>query len=101
MPFSYLVTNNFFYWLDRELMCTAMNPSGKEYVCGFGYDHTAIRTLLYYVVPGAWFISLVVGGIAWMKSGLGKHEKAALLVSLTILVGVIVLAASVSNDDMP
>jgi len=101
MPFIAFAMSNFFYWFDRELMCTAVNPGGKEYVCGFGYDHIAVRTLLYYFVPGAWVASLSTGGVALVRGGLGKGEKVAWLVSLTILIAFVALAASFSNDDMP
>lgn len=101
MPFISFAMSNFIYWWDRELMCTAVNPGGKEYVCGFGYDHITVRVLFSYLVPGAWLASLTTGGIAMVRGGVGRGEKVAWLVSLIILIGFVVLTVSISNDDMP
>jgi hypothetical protein len=77
-------------YLAPSLFCVAMNPGGKEFICGARYSHIGIR-LIQLIGIVVWVLLVVTGraevfqGRATRSAVIAWSLSTLLLVSLTML----------------
>lgn len=86
--------------LHPGLFCVAVNPGGKEFVCGPGYSHVGVR-LIQFLGTTAWVAVLLISGVKVIGGGAGRSSVFAWSVSAALFLTLVVLWLSMPNEDTP
>ena len=86
--------------LAPSLFCAAVNPGGKEFICGPRYSHSGIR-LLQLSGLSVWMLLLVVGGAELFRGRATRSTVIAWSISALLLVGLALLRLSLPVADAP
>lgn len=86
--------------LDPSLFCMAVNPGGKEFVCGPSYSHVGVRVIQSAGLI-AWLFVLVVGGVTVIRGKATRASTVAWSISTVLLLALAVLWATRPFEDMP
>ena len=83
-----------------SLFCVAVNPGGKEFICGSAYSHVGIR-LLRLSGLSVWVLLLVIGGAELSRGRATRPAIIAWLISALLLVSSALLWLSLPDEDAP
>ena len=86
--------------LAPGLFCAAVNPGGREFICGRDYSHVGVN-LTRLIGPIVWAVALLVGGIQVIGGRAGRASTCAWLFSAALFLALIVLLITAPNDDAP
>jgi hypothetical protein len=86
--------------LDPGLFCVAVNPGGREFICGSGYSHVGVR-LIQLLGAIAWVAVLLIGGVKVIGGEAARPSVFAWLVSAALFLTLVVLWLSAPNEDSP
>jgi hypothetical protein len=82
------------------LFCVAVNPGGREFVCGHGYSHVGVR-LIRLLGTAAWAAVLLIGGVKVIRGGAARASVFAWLVSAALFLTLVVLWLNMPDEDAP
>lgn len=88
------------YSLSPGLFCVAVNPGGKEFICGSPYSHIGIR-LLQRLGLFVWALLLITGGYELLRGRATRPAVIAWSLSALLLIGLTVLWLSLPVGDPP
>jgi len=83
-----------------DLFCVAVNPGGKEFICGADYSHPGIH-LLQSLGFCLWVLLLAIGGVEVFRRKASWPGVIAWSVSALLIVGLAVLWLSLPVVDCP
>ena len=86
--------------LYPDLFCVAMNPGGKEFICGSRYTHIGIR-LLQKTGLGVWVLLLIAGGAELFRRRATWPAALAWSVSALMLCSLVMLWLSLPANECP
>ena len=100
IPFVLYGVLAFLRALDPSLFCVAVNPGGKEFVCGPSYSHVGVR-LITSAGLIAWFFVLVFSGMTVLRGKATRASAFAWSISAVLLLALAVLWLTRPVQDSP
>ena len=82
------------------LFCMAVEPGGKEFICGEGYSHIGI-VILQRLLVVVWVLLLVVGLFEVVRGRATRSAVIAWSISVLLFVSVSILLLSLPVGDSP
>jgi hypothetical protein len=86
--------------LEPSLFCVAVNPGGKEFVCGSRYSHGSVR-ILQSASPIVWLSLLGVSGKTVLTGRATKASTVAWSISIVLFLALVVLWLLAPVEDAP
>ena len=86
--------------LDPGLFCVAVNPGGREFICGSDYSHVGVR-LIRLLGTIAWVAVLLIGGVKVIRGEAARPSAFAWSVSATLFLALVVLRHNMPNECTP
>ena len=86
--------------LMPSLFCMAVNPGGKEFVCGARYSHPGVRLLQVFTLS-AWVLLLALGSAELFRRRAAWPAVVAWSVSALLLAGLAALWLTLPFEDYP
>jgi len=73
------------HWIDPLFACVAVNPGGKEYVCGGAHTPKGLRVFWVVAVAG-WIATVLFGCVSFLSGALTRGGKVAWSASALLFV---------------
>lgn len=86
--------------LAPGLFCVAVNPGGREFICGSAYSHPGVR-LIQFLGPLVWAAVLLISGVEVIRGEATRSSIFAWLVSAALFLTLVVLWLNMPNEDAP
>ena len=86
--------------LNPDLFCVAINPGGREFVCGSNYSHVGVR-LIQFLGLIAWVAALLIGGVKVIRGKAARASVFAWLVSAALFLSLLVLRLNMPDECSP
>jgi len=87
-------------YLSPNLFCVAVNPGGKEFICGPGYSHVGIGFLRLLGLC-VWVLLLLIGFTELYRGSATRPAVIAWSVSAVLFVSLTMLALSLPATECP
>lgn len=86
--------------LDAGLFCVALNPGGREFICGSDYSHVGVR-LIQRLGLMAWVAVLLISGVKVIRGEAERASAFAWLVSAALFITLAVLWLNMPYECSP
>lgn len=86
--------------LDPGLFCVAINPGGREFICGTEYSHVGVR-LFRSLSNLAWAAVLLLGGLRVIRGEATRPSAFAWSVSAALFLALVALWLNIPYECSP
>jgi hypothetical protein len=100
IPFVLLAVGEALHWIDPLHSCVAVNPGGKEFICGGEYAPRGLRIFSAIAMVG-WVATVLFGTVAFLNGVLTRGAKVAWSVSAILLILAVWAILAFSGDPTP